>query len=145
MEALHLKFTPHTNRCAVAEKLKDMTELTPCSKLHFGSQSNLLLFTTLNNKSAAVFQNRAHTLTDTDPIKCFIYWLSINSVSYLTPMTFFDSQSHIPIEQMPQKYLLCIKKEKTAPFQLPWCHNPVASNGKSELSTSLFHPESPLL
>lgn len=43
---LHPKFTPHRKERTVAEKLKAVAELSPFSKLHFGSQANLLLFTT---------------------------------------------------------------------------------------------------
>lgn len=80
----------------------------------------------------------AGLLTDTDPIKCSIYWLSINGVSYFTPVTLFGSQSHIPIEQTPQKYPLCIRKEKSLIG-----HRPLPSNSPGVTTSRLpiCHPQ----
>lgn len=123
METPHLGLSPHRHRSTVAERFRNVFAL------HFQgcTLEAKQVFYFLQHREQQIrhcfSKQSAVCLTDMDLIKCSIYWLSINSISYFTPVTFFGSQSHIPIEQAPQKYL-CIKKEKksnrpsTSPFQL---------------------------
>ena len=94
-----------------------------------------------HSKSAPVFENRMQDvcLTDKDPIKCSIYCLSINGVSYFTPVTLSGSQSHIPIEPTPQKYPSCMRKVRSLTG-----HRPLASSspGVTTQQLPIHHPQS---
>lgn len=75
METLHFKFTSHRNRRTMAEKFEDVSALSPFSKSYFESRQIFYFLQHREQQICRCFSKQnALWLTDTDPIKCSIYW-----------------------------------------------------------------------